>query len=53
MIKQTATVSAYVDYQQKAKTFWSEKVGFDIVADHPMGQMHTGLKWHQKEQKLA
>jgi lactoylglutathione lyase len=37
MIKQIATVAVYVEDQQKAKTFWSEKVGFDIVADHPMG----------------
>jgi lactoylglutathione lyase len=33
MIKQIATVAVYVEDQQKAKTFWSEKVGFDIIAE--------------------
>jgi lactoylglutathione lyase len=37
MIKQIATVAIYVEDQQKAKTFWTEKVGFEVVADHPMG----------------
>jgi predicted enzyme related to lactoylglutathione lyase len=37
MISHIATVAVYVEDQQKAKTFWSEKVGFEIVADHPMG----------------
>ncbi|MBM7692192.1 putative enzyme related to lactoylglutathione lyase [Peribacillus deserti] len=37
MIKQIGTVAVYVEDQQKAKTFWSEKVGFEIMADHPMG----------------
>lgn len=37
MIKQIATVAIYVEDQQKAKTFWSEKVGFEVVANHPMG----------------
>jgi lactoylglutathione lyase len=37
MIKQISTVAVYVDDQQKAKTFWSEKVGFEVVANHPMG----------------
>ncbi len=29
MIKNIATVGVYVDDQQKAKQFWTEKVGFD------------------------
>lgn len=37
MITRIATVAVYVEDQQKAKTFWTEKVGFEIVADHPMG----------------
>ncbi|MBT2759197.1 VOC family protein [Mesobacillus foraminis] len=37
MIKKIATVAVYVEDQQKAKTFWTEKVGFDVVANHPMG----------------
>lgn len=37
MIKNIATVGVYVDDQQKAKQFWTEKVGFEVVAEHPMG----------------
>ncbi|MFS0863176.1 VOC family protein [Fredinandcohnia sp. 179-A 10B2 NHS] len=37
MIKQIATVAVYVEDQQKAKTFWSDKVGFGVIANHPMG----------------
>jgi lactoylglutathione lyase len=37
MIKKIATVAVYVEDQQKAKAFWAEKVGFEIVAEHPMG----------------
>lgn len=37
MINQIATVAVYVEDQQKAKSFWSEKIGFEVVADHPMG----------------
>ncbi|MCF6093792.1 VOC family protein [Microaerobacter geothermalis] len=37
MIKQIATVAIYVEDQQKAKEFWTEKVGFDVVAEFPMG----------------
>ncbi|MCM3668552.1 VOC family protein [Mesobacillus maritimus] len=37
MIKKIATVAVYVEDQQKAKTFWSEKVGFEVIAEHPMG----------------
>ncbi|EST53261.1 hypothetical protein T458_20645 [Brevibacillus panacihumi W25] len=37
MIKEIATVAVYVEDQQKAKRFWTEKVGFEVIADHPMG----------------
>nr|WGD67366.1 VOC family protein [Bacillus velezensis] len=37
MIKKIATVAVYTDDQQKAKTFWTEKAGFETVAEHPMG----------------
>ncbi|AKS38185.1 hypothetical protein NP92_05895 [Anoxybacillus gonensis] len=37
MIRRIATVAVYVEDQQKAKQFWIEKVGFDVVAEHPMG----------------
>ncbi|MCZ8514606.1 VOC family protein [Paenibacillus filicis] len=37
MIKQMATVAIYVEDQQAALTFWTEKAGFEVAADHPMG----------------
>jgi lactoylglutathione lyase len=37
MIQKIATVGIYVEDQQKAKAFWTEKVGFEVVAEHPMG----------------
>jgi len=37
MIQRIATVAIYVEDQQKAKQFWTEKVGFTVVAEHPMG----------------
>lgn len=37
MITKMATVAVYVDDQQKAKQFWTEKAGFKVMADHPMG----------------
>lgn len=37
MIRQIATVAVYVDDQQAAKKFWTEKVGFEVVAEFPMG----------------
>jgi predicted enzyme related to lactoylglutathione lyase len=27
----------YVEDQQKAKEFWTKKVGFEVAAEHPMG----------------
>lgn len=44
MINEIATVAVYVEDQQNAKTFWSEKVGFEVVADHPMGPNATWLE---------
>jgi predicted enzyme related to lactoylglutathione lyase len=37
MIKKIATAAVYVEDQQKAKTFWVEKAGFDLVRETPMG----------------
>ncbi len=44
MIKKIATVAVYTDDQQKAKTFWTEKAGFETVAEHPMGRAPSGLR---------
>ncbi|MBP1967596.1 VOC family protein [Paenibacillus aceris] len=37
MIQKIATVAIYVEDQHKAKTFWTEKVGFEVVRETPMG----------------
>ncbi|MCR2807419.1 VOC family protein [Paenibacillus soyae] len=37
MITNIGTVAVYVEDQQKAKAFWTEKAGFTVVAEHPMG----------------
>ncbi len=37
MIKQIATVAVYVEDQQKALEFWTQKAGFEVYANHPMG----------------
>jgi lactoylglutathione lyase len=37
MITNIATVAVYVDDQQKAKDFWTNKVGFEVKAEFPMG----------------
>ena len=37
MITNIATVAVYVDDQARAKKFWTEKVGFEVVAERPMG----------------
>jgi lactoylglutathione lyase len=37
MIKHIATVAVYVDNQEEAKEFWTEKVGFIVHAEHEMG----------------
>ncbi len=37
MIKKIGTVAIYVEDQQKAKSFWIEKVGFEVKAEFPMG----------------
>ncbi|NMH72523.1 VOC family protein [Bacillus sp. RO2] len=37
MITNIGTVAVYVEDQQKAKEFWTKKVGFEVIAEHPMG----------------
>ncbi|MCP1146549.1 VOC family protein [Lysinibacillus endophyticus] len=37
MITNIGTVAIYVNDQRKAKKFWTEKVGFVVVAEQPMG----------------
>ncbi|MCD1259444.1 VOC family protein [Paenibacillus athensensis] len=42
MIAHMATVAIYVEDQQRAKAFWTEKVGFKLVSDIPLG---AGMRW--------
>jgi lactoylglutathione lyase len=37
MITNLGTVALYVEDQQKAKDFWTNKAGFEVTAEHPMG----------------
>ena len=37
MITQVATISIYVEDQQESLKFWTNKVGFEVKAKHPMG----------------
>ena len=37
MITQVATVSIYVENQQESLNFWTNKIGFEVKVNHPMG----------------
>jgi len=37
MITGITSVSVYVEDQHKAKTFWTEKIGFQLLKEIPMG----------------
>ncbi len=37
MITQIATIGIYVDNQEESLRFWTEKMGFEVRANHPMG----------------
>lgn len=36
MITNAGTVAVYVEDQQKAKEFWTDKAGFEVAAERPM-----------------
>ncbi|MFC0213457.1 VOC family protein [Paenibacillus chartarius] len=50
MITKIATAAVYVEDQQRAKTFWTEKVGFELVRETPMG---PGAFWLEVAPKGA
>ncbi|MFD2169755.1 VOC family protein [Tumebacillus lipolyticus] len=37
MINKIGTVAVYVDDQEQTLKFWTEQVGFEVKANHPMG----------------
>jgi predicted enzyme related to lactoylglutathione lyase len=50
MITRIATAAVYVEDQQKAKTFWLEKAGFELIRETPMG---PGGSWLEVAPKGA
>lgn len=50
MIRKIATAAVYVEDQQKAKAFWTEKVGFEVVHEASMG---PGGSWIEVAPKGA
>lgn len=51
MITNIATVAVYVEDQQKAKQFWTEKVGFEVTAERQMGPDAFWLEVAPKNEK--
>lgn len=44
MITHIGTVAIYVDSQEEAKKFWTEKMGFVVATEQPMGPNVTWLE---------
>ncbi len=42
MFKSISKITVYVDNQDAAVKFWTDKCGFELKADNPMG---TGMRW--------
>lgn len=53
MITKIATAAVYVEDQQKAKTFWTEKVGFEVIRETPMGPGGSWLEVGPKGAETA
>ncbi|MFC4558325.1 VOC family protein [Virgibacillus kekensis] len=51
MITNIATVAIYVNDQQRAKKFWTEKAEFDVYAEHQMGPDAFWLEVGPKDAK--
>lgn len=59
MINKVGQVMLYVNNQEQARKFWTEKLGFTVVAEESFGEMHwievapkdaeTSLILHNKE----
>jgi catechol 2,3-dioxygenase-like lactoylglutathione lyase family enzyme len=45
MIIGVRSVSIYVGDQDRAKTFWTETMGFELLGDTPMGQGEGATRW--------
>ncbi|AIE59048.1 VOC family protein [Bacillus methanolicus] len=53
MITKIATAAVYVEDQQKAKAFWTEKVGFEVFRETPMGPGGSWLEVGPKGAETA
>src|SRR3712207_1005464 len=45
MISGVRSVGIYVGDQDRAKTFWTETMGFELLGDTPMGQGEGAPRW--------
>lgn len=45
MITSVRSVGIYVGDQDRAKQFWTETLGFNLVSDTPMGPEDGGARW--------
>jgi predicted enzyme related to lactoylglutathione lyase len=45
MIKGVRTVGLYVGDQDRARTFWTESIGFELLQDVPMGEGPDSQWW--------
>ncbi len=45
MITGVRSVGVYVSDQDRAKRFWSETVGFEVLQDAPMGEDEGAARW--------
>ncbi|ASW42477.1 VOC family protein [Clostridium isatidis] len=53
MINKIGKITIYVENQEKAKEFWTEKVGFVVKAENPMGPNMTWLEVGPSEDEFT
>ncbi len=45
MLSRVRSVGIYVGNQDRAKEFWTQTLGFDVIQDNPMGQGEGAARW--------
>jgi lactoylglutathione lyase len=53
MIEAIGKVTVYVHSQEKAKTFWTDKMGFTLTSEQPMGPNLTWLEVAPKRDSVT
>lgn len=53
MINKIGKITIYVENQEKAKEFWTEKLGFVVKAENPMGPNMTWLEVGPSEDEFT